>query len=234
MMSPCACVMTGTFDDAHVPDSIEDIPPFIKAFKKRLVRRGIDSRMHILCEYGGRFDRPHTHNVFFNEDFRDMPWRSLGGTRYESDFLNEVWGYGLIHLDAVSPAACRYVAGHNAGKLGIDRFQPDGSRSFFFIPATRPAIGMPFARQFSRDLIMLNASLVGAAKTGVPRTYLRAEPELFASIVEHKRQYAIEHADDVEVPVTTAQSERLDGMARYLVCQMKEVQAWHKGAHRHR
>lgn len=203
-----------------------------KAFKKRCERRGIDYRSHWFLEYGGKFGRPHAHVNFFNEDFRDGGTYQLrGGTTYGSYLLDELWNMGNVHVDIVSPEACRYTCGHNAGKLLVPPLRDDGRANFFFIPARRPAIGMRFARQFAKDLKALNAACIAGNLTGVPKAYLKNEPDLFESIRLHNEEFAIAKGDGA-IAITEADSQRLDAIARTLVSQAKEIQAWHSGCHR--
>lgn len=228
-LSDTSCVATLTFDDAHCPDRIEDIRNIAKMFKRRLERAGIDKRSHWLCEYGGKFDRPHAHVIFFNEDFRDGGTEVINGTSYRSNRMDELWRMGHVQLDIVSPQACRYTAGHNQQKL-LASPRDDGSATAFTIPATKPAIGMRFAREFSGDIQRLNACVVGSSETAVPRTYLKYEPDLFAGVIEHRKQFALDHAS-ADFDDTVAGGDRREDSARMRLVQAAEARAWHRGCH---
>lgn len=223
------CVATLTFDDANCPDNIGEIRVIAKAFKKRLVRRDINPRSHWLCEYGGKFDRPHAHVVFFNSDFRDCGIYQLAGSSYEGSLLTDLWGMGHCQIDVVSPEACRYVAGHNQQKILAPK-RSDGSPTFLNIPAKRPAIGMTFAREFASDILSVNSCVVGGSQTAVPKAYTRYEPDLFASVIEHQRQYALERLP-IDPDVTIAASDRAEELARMRLIQAAEIRAWHRGCH---
>lgn len=228
--SPQSCAGTFTFDDAHVPDSIEELPKIVDAFKKRCRRRDIDPRSIILCEYGGEGDRPHFHPVFFNTDFRDCGIEKRDGSQYISHLLLELWPYGHHLLDIASPSACGYIGGHTSGKIHVPRRRPDGTRSQFIIPAGPPAIGWKYAERFAGDLISLNAAMVGPSLRGVPKPYLVKGKELFGSIVEHNREYALAKPAD-NVPVTIAESDASDQETLLIISQGYAMKAWHRGGH---
>ena len=93
--------------------------------------------------------------------------------------MDSLWKQGHVHLDIVSPSACRYVAGHNQSKI-LAPARPDGGLTSYNIPARRPAIGMKFARRFAQDIISLNACVVGSSRLryrslikGMNRIYLQ-------------------------------------------------------------
>ncbi|AXH77778.1 MAG: putative replication initiation protein [Microviridae sp.] len=229
--SPVACVATLTLDDNHLVERIEELRPVVKAFKMRLQRSGIDHRSHWLCEYGGKFDRAHCHAVFLNEDFRNSKTYKLGETSYGSELMDKLWQQGHVHLDIVSPSACRYVAGHNQSKI-LAPVRSDGGLTSYNIPARRPAIGMKFARQFASDIINLNACVVGSSETAVPKSYKKNEPELFASVIEHCKVFAANTAAvSLSSGFTDLQEKQREYSARMRLIQATEVKAWHKGAH---
>lgn len=231
-LHPVASVATLTFDDAHVPDSIADIRRHAKALKKRLIRRDVNPRSHWLCEYGGRFDRPHAHVIFFHSDFRQGYCESMSGGQYVSEFLADTWANGHCLLDSVSPQACRYTAGHNQGKI-LAAEREDGSPTFFNIPATRPAIGMRFAREFSSDLLSVKGSVIGRNVSACPKAYRKNEPDLFEPISAAYEQFAIDTAagesDDYRVVARDAREREYQ--ASYSLYTAREARAWHKRQH---
>lgn len=233
IMSRVSSVGTLTFDDQHVPDCIEDMRPMVKAFKERCRWRDIDCRSHWLLEYGGKFGRPHAHVVFFRHDFRNGVYKIGDSSVYGSEEMDNLWGMGHVHLDVVSPAACRYTCGHNAGKLLVSPLNEDGKKNFFFIPAKRPAVGMEFARKFADDFRRVKAAVLNGNLTAVPRAYLKYEPELFEPVKAYNMEYA-KSKGCVDIPLTVEDSKRLEVMQQTLVMQAKEIQAWHRGSHEKR
>lgn len=248
-----ACVATHTLDDEHLVDTVEELREQIHLVKLRAKRRGVNPRSFWLLEYGGRFGRVHAHAIWFHEDFRELGMyyhnrrRSSGdvlgdirdddgATRgksrfYASDVMDDIWRMGHTQLDAISPAACRYVCGHTQGKLLVDRVRPDGTFAWHVIPAARPAVGIRFAKQFASDMIAVNAAVINGNKTAVPRAYLKRFPELFESIKEYKRQYAIEH--DEGFHHTIYSGDLAQEKARLQIIQGAEARAWHAASHRH-
>lgn len=224
-----ACVATMTLDDDHLVDSIEDIWAMVPAVKERCRRRGINPRSFWLLEYGGRFGRPHAHTIWFHEDFRNGGMYAMNGTFYGSELMDEIWGKGFVHIDQISPAACRYVCGHNQGKLLVNPKRDDGSLAFHIVPAARPAVGMTFARTFSQDFISTNSAVVASSETSVPKAYLKYEPDLFASVVEHRKQFALDHAVDFDHTISTG--VRAEQIAQRAVLEVKESRLWHGASH---
>lgn len=248
-----ACVATHTLNDENLVDTVEDLWKLIPLVKLRAKRRGVNPRTFWLLEYGGKFNRVHAHAIWFNEDFRDLGMYYSGSRRssgdalrdirsksqsyesaksrfYASHVMDDIWRMGHTQIDAISPAACRYVCGHTQGKLLVDRRRPDGSLGWHVIPAARPAVGIRYAQEFARDMISINSAVISGKETAVPKAYLKRFPELFESVIEHKRAFAIEH--DTGFHHTIDSSARAQEAARLRLVQAKEAQAWHSGAHR--
>lgn len=106
-----SCWITLTYDDAHVPPTLQKthLSGFLKRF--RLGLAPIPIRFFASGEYGEQTFRPHYHAILF-------------GVRDCSPVLEGAWtdedGVPLGHVqeDALTPAAISYVAGYCAKKLG--------------------------------------------------------------------------------------------------------------------
>lgn len=117
------------------------------------------------------------------------------------------------------------------GKLAA-RKRPDGSPSHINIPAKRPAVGMRYARQFYDDFNRVHGAVVQGSLTAVPKVYRKYEPDLFQPLIEHCREYALEHASEDQWDGTVSAGERREELARLVVAQAEEAKAWHRGCHR--
>jgi len=97
------CWTTLTYDDAHVPPTLEK--RHLSAFVKRLrARMGGGLRFFGSGEYGERTQRPHYHAILFG-----VP---------ECAPVQACWPHGFARVDPVSPAAIAYVAGYCSKKVG--------------------------------------------------------------------------------------------------------------------
>ena len=127
--------ITLTYDDANLPIDGSLVPKHLQDFIKRFRRRiEPDNIRYYACgEYGskcpkhelqncpmcGPIQRPHYHALIFGWAFPD---RQEIGCReglpvYESDFLNQLWPYGLHEIGSVTIESANYVAGYIMKKI---------------------------------------------------------------------------------------------------------------------
>lgn len=99
-----ACWSTLTYDDAHVPPTLQK--SHVQRAIKRLRHKVPAFRFFAAGEYGERTFRPHYHAIWF------------GLSEGHHAAVQAAWPYGFVRTDPVSPAAIAYVAGYCAKKLG--------------------------------------------------------------------------------------------------------------------
>lgn len=174
--------ITLTYDDNHLPIdfslSVKELQDFYKRFRRRIEPNKI--RHYSSGEYGsqcpkhklkncpmcGPIQRPHYHAIVFGWAFPD---RHQCGERdglpiYESEFLNEVWPYGLHEIGSVTFESAAYVAGYITkkitGKKAEDhymRYCPLRDNWYtvapeFHIMSTKPGIGARWIQRYITDV----------------------------------------------------------------------------------
>lgn len=116
-VNPCACFVTLTISDEHMPPG--QVVPYriFQLFMKRLRKRfsGVTIRFVEAFEYGTIGDRPHFHAILYGVDFsadREPFSRSNGSVLYTSKLLEQLWGLGICTVGEVTRETCQYVAGY--------------------------------------------------------------------------------------------------------------------------
>lgn len=232
--SDYCCTGTISFDDEHLPDSFEEARRIIRnEVKPKMRRAGFNPRSYWFIERGENTGRIHCHPVFFCEDFREPgAVETIGGTKYHSRTFKKFWPYGDVYqLDAVTPESAAYAAGHQAGKPLIPRFSEDGVQNWERIPATRPSIGMSFARKYYRDMNVVGALVRGKGMTAIPKKFLRNLPDDLAPAIEARRKFAAECTDKVE---SIEQLEKREHMTNVMLEQGYAAKVWASGSRRRR
>jgi hypothetical protein len=102
-----ASFTTLTYDDEHIPKAGSLVKRDLQLFFKRLRKAGREFRYYACGEYGGKFQRPHYHIIFFGQSFM----------KKDDPLLREVWPYGFNYSGTVTYDSCRYVAGYCIDKL---------------------------------------------------------------------------------------------------------------------
>lgn len=135
---PNSCVITLTYDQAHLPRNgcldHSHFQNFMKRLRNHRTRRqlGNDKPIrYMMCgEYGGKTQRPHFHAIIFGETFDDRyTEQSLDGqVQQMSSLLDDLWSQpapgttvptniGRATVDTFTFAGASYVAGYVAKKL---------------------------------------------------------------------------------------------------------------------
>lgn len=106
------CFITLTYDEEHLPEDLglhkEDFQKFVRSLRKR----GVQVRYFHCGEYGEQQGRPHYHSLLFGycpDDLIEV--ESRGDHKlYESPFLSEVWGKGMVRVGGITFESAAYVA----------------------------------------------------------------------------------------------------------------------------
>lgn len=200
---------TFTYREDAVPKSLSLQYPDFQKFMKRLRKKikgervgpegGFPLRFFCAGEYGGKTGRPHYHAVLFNCRIGDeRPWDN---GQYWSAKLEELWSYGHVVLDSVTPASAAYVAGYTQKKVyGVSeksRYEDvvnlrtgelTSRRPEFVVMSLKPGIGAWWYARFAKDLFPKDHAIVaGGKRWKVPRYYwekfrLEADPAVVEAI----------------------------------------------------
>lgn len=138
----------------------KDFVDFMKRLKVNLERKhGVTDLRYYMCgEYGDNTHRPHYHAVLFGWDFPDRvevpnnPWAS--DPLYDSAFLSETWGLGIVRVGNLTPSSCAYVARYVMKKI----FGMEGKSAYEATQRIPPyngmskGIGRRYFKDFSGDM----------------------------------------------------------------------------------
>lgn len=159
-----AVFTTLTYDDAHLPPTLQrrDLQLFLKRLRKGT--RGSRIRFFASGEYGEERHRPHYHALLY------------GISELEADRVDAAWQKGFTKTVAVTPAAIAYVAGYCSKKLGWrmareERVWPETGEVYTWEPpfiqmSRRPGIG-GHARQWPQS--WRSYAVHGGHRIPVPR-----------------------------------------------------------------
>lgn len=163
------CVVTLTYDDEHVPLTLQkrDLQLWIKRLRQAARAR---IRYFACGEYGERHGRPHYHAILF-------------GLPKDSAAIAKAWQLGGIHTDHATPAAISYIAGYVTKKIGwniprggFEKLDLETGELYTWQPpfqlmSRRPGIGSTARKHYhSWSLFAVN----DGQKLSVPRYYKKA------------------------------------------------------------
>lgn len=117
---PDNCMVTLTYDEAHLPDGGLLVRHHLTGFLRRAGHRWHGKPRHFAVgEYGGQTMRPHFHVILFGHSFSKERYRRRTSDGQElvcSHLLDELWPNGLASIDDLNAGTARYVAGYVASK----------------------------------------------------------------------------------------------------------------------
>lgn len=183
---PQNCVVTLTYGDAHLPvDGSLDRRAF-PLFIRRLRKRGATVRYFHCGEYGEREGRPHYHGCLFGFDFADKvvgPLSQSGAEQWESEFLRELWPFGVSRIGTLNFESAAYIARYVTkkvtGKLAAahyERVNPLTGELVqvepeFATMSRRPGIGKGWLEKYSSDVYPSDEVIVRGRECKPPRFY---------------------------------------------------------------
>lgn len=196
---PMSVFVTLTFDDGHLPGSLDECRRLFQLFLKRLRKHfnGYDIRYFGCCERGGVTRRLHGHFILFGCDFDDKKpvfVNQLKNQFYTSDTLSKLWTKGFANFSDVTADSCAYVARYSMKKK-LDF----GDDDYFLMMSTRPAIGQRWFYD-KRKLIYLSDRIYSKDFHGV------SVPRYFDKLAENDPVVAEMYAKIKEDRVNRAKS----------------------------
>jgi len=130
------CVITLTYDDAHLPSYGALHYKHFQLFFKRLRKKfsGFDQvdgdfpiRFYMCGEYGSKLGRPHYHACIFNFDFLEKTFffkSPSGALIYRSAALELLWPFGHSSVGELTHGSASYIARY-VGKKQFGTFAED-------------------------------------------------------------------------------------------------------------
>lgn len=141
----------------------EDLQKFFKRLRSRLAEKGIKIRYFACGEYGDTSKRPHFHAIIFGwkpDDARPATYEhngkqipilsELGYHYYMSNFLKEVWPYGMALFADCTWETCAYVARYVTKKakgLTNDIYNKLSIEPEFVVMSRKPGIGADWFKE---------------------------------------------------------------------------------------
>lgn len=210
------CFLTLTYSDEHVPRDgslrIRDVQLFLKRLRSRY---GAGIRFYGCGEYGDNFGRPHYHLCVFGFDFGDkvaFSKNSQGDIVYISRELDDVWGFGISTIGAVTFESAAYVARYVMKKVTgkgasdyYERYNLDTGEIYWLSPeythmSRRSGIGKDWFDKFTSDVYPRDYVVVNGVKSRPPRFYDSKfeiiDPARYARLKARRVRNARLHAED--------------------------------------
>lgn len=232
-MHPTNCTLTLTYAPEHLPENGTLVPDHHARFIHELRRKTGRKIRYFHCgEYGGEHGRPHYHTALFGFDAED---KRPGGTSkkghplWRSDFLNEVWGKGHVHVGSLSFSSARYIAKYAIKSVNVERADGPDQRAAFdrryerVNPSTgelvnvtpeyvtmsrRPGLGYTWFMRFKNDLYNHDYAVANGKRHPVPDYYDRKLEEYFPEEWEDVKKRRREKREYLERdPMRLAQME---------------------------
>lgn len=197
----------------------EDQRRFLNTLRKRSYRRGdiaprpsLDfvgpmPRLYIMAAFLGEYSpppqrRPHYHGVLYDYFPADSVKCSLsrsGAQEWSSAELSDIWGFGRVTFQLITPGTAGYLGGHQAGKLTADERVPAGCEPEYHAPASRRGIGRSYAEAHGAQALENGFVVANSRQIAVPSYLVRR------AAVDHP-ELAEAHAD-ARLAIARAASE---------------------------
>lgn len=131
----------------------KDMQDFFKRLRITAQRAGYEEeggiKVYYCGEYGGRTIRPHYHCIIYGLHIPDLKlkYRKKGYEHDTSEWLERLWGHGMVDVAGVSYQACNYVARYVVKKYNDGNrknFKEAGIEPEFQISSQKPSIGYKY------------------------------------------------------------------------------------------
>lgn len=142
------CFITLTYDDLHLPTTMDQVKVDLRKFIKSIRNSDIKVRYFGCGEEGSQTSRKHAHVILFGFMPKDLVFVGNSASNeamFESKFLTNLWKKGLVKVQFFTPRTAAYVAGYVSKKLG--------SKVGFQVQSTRPGLGFNFYKKHFRELL---------------------------------------------------------------------------------
>lgn len=187
-------------------------------------------RFYRCGEYGEETQRPHYHLILFNLPVFDLRPYFINKQHeqiYISDYLQKIWGKGIVTVGEVTYQSRAYVARY------IMKKQTGKNKSYIREPeftemSTRPGIGKDYfdkhaAEIYKNDEIVFRARLDAAVRKKPPRyfdkLYDQIEPDKLSDIKKERRTRAQENRDRKQLHTTLSPMQQLKVAERNMIAK---------------
>lgn len=180
------CVVTLTYDDAHLPVDGSLEKRAFPLFMRRLRKTGVKARYFHCGEYGEERSRPHYHGCLFGFDFPDKelgPPSKSGADQWVSRELERLWPSGLSTIGTLNFESAAYIARYVTKKVTGSRAEGAYSRvddatgevfqvePEFATMSRRPGIGKAWFDAFSDEVFPADEVICRGHACKPPRYY---------------------------------------------------------------
>lgn len=195
------CMLTLTYDEAHLPSDLSLDHGHFQLFMKRFREKVAPARLRFyMCgEYGEASSRPHYHAIVFGYYPKDRCFfkkSEAGFPAYTSDFMDSIWTNGRVYVGDVTFESAAYVARYVMKKVLSDGVKREilnvhtgeiVSRSHEYgRMSLKPGIGAKWYDKFRHDVYPHDRVILRGVAMGVPKYYDKllaiTEPEALARL----------------------------------------------------
>lgn len=172
-----SCFLTLTYDDAHLPSSLEEHKSNKDDFIDTLRNAGHKFRVFGCSERGSKTKRLHFHIILFGYCPEDLDFYSVGSNGdylYNSKYLSKIWSRGFVVVGFLTFQSAGYVARYTTKKVG--------EKDSFIFMSNRPGIGFQYLKDNAEKIVKTDAVYgdFGDSSTApVPRYFNRFLSEWF-------------------------------------------------------
>lgn len=127
----------------------KDFQDFVKRLRRKLDYHGqgrAGQMRYVMCgEYGSKTERPHYHACIMGLPLEDKGLQIIRvdpkslQPAYKSEWLEEIWGNGLVDIEPLTPENAQYMAGYTVKKLygteAVKRYDAQGRKRPYIVPS---------------------------------------------------------------------------------------------------
>ncbi|MBQ8886902.1 MAG: hypothetical protein IJY61_04290 [Candidatus Gastranaerophilales bacterium] len=196
------CVLTLTYDDAHLPENgllnYRDVQLFLKRLRKRLGSNH-KIRFACVCEYGqGEKStiRPHYHIIIFNWLPPDInilkPYKitQKKSKLYKSKICDELWSNGFVDVGLVDHKTSRYVCQYCVKKAKeskniryLEKIKQKREKL-----VTSVGTGLEYFMQNMKSIFDQKYCVLGNYKYPIPKYFKNKLKQLFPELFEKYKE----------------------------------------------
>lgn len=158
----------------------DDFTTFKESLNKKLRRAGKEPIRYYMCgEYGSTTFRPHYHVIAFNLELQESEMEFMFVNKehqpiYKCQWLEDLWGKGIVRIGAVTWNSAAYVARYimkkQNGKLGEERKRKIGNIPEYTRQSKFPAIGTDYALMNREQIEKFNKLILPGEKAKIMHT----------------------------------------------------------------
>lgn len=195
--------LTATYDEQHLPESVEQAKLDLQAFLKKIHRHtGVKPRVFSIIERGERTERLHHHIMLFGVEIQDE--MTLDSRRSFDDLLNNIkspprswyspmlskfWGRGGVQVGRCEVGSAEYMANYCQKPVGA----AGGAVCRAYFPRNPPLGGSWMIKYYDDIVNSGRVVLPGGIIMPVPKQFLTDKflyPEELDIVRKKKAEYS--------------------------------------------